>query len=99
MGTFEFSSHESFPEDQYIAEAVVLVIDGKHRVTYVRKKMKNGGMFWDVISASVMQHGEKKFLKAYSQDSKFLEDDIKNFLESRNWGKGKKSEKNDQMPF
>ena len=49
---FEFVSHESFTEDEYTKEAVVLCIEKKHRVTYVRKKMQNGGMFWDVISTA-----------------------------------------------
>ena len=88
MSAFEFVNHERFPEDQYIAEAVTLCFDGKYRVTYVRKKMQNGGMFWGEISASVKQNGEKKFLKSFSQDSNFLQDDIKDFLDSRSWEKG-----------
>lgn len=86
---FEFVSHESYPEDEYTKESVVLCIEKKHRVTYVRKKMQNGGMFWDVISASVKCQGEKKYLKSYSQDSNFLQEDIKSFLESRAWEKMK----------
>lgn len=99
MSAFEFVSHESFPEDAYIAEAVVFCIDDKHRVTYIRKKMKNGGMFWDVISASVKQNGESKFLKSYSQDSNFLAEDIKHFLDSRAWEKGKVQQKEMELPF
>lgn len=53
MSTFEYVSHESFPDDEYTKEAVVLCIAKQHRVTYVRKKVTNGGMFWDVISAAV----------------------------------------------
>lgn len=87
MSNFEFVSHESYPEDQYVAESAVICIDGKHRVTYLRKKLQNGGMFWDVLSASVKYRGEKKFLKAYSQDSNFLYEDIKHFLEGRSWEK------------
>lgn len=86
---FDFVSHEYFPEDEYTKEAVVLCIDRKHRVTYLRKKMQNGGMFWDVMSTSVRHNGEKKYLKAYSQDSNFLHEDIRHFLESRAWEKGK----------
>lgn len=104
MASFDFVNHESFPEDKYIAEAVTVCIEGKHRVTYVRKKMQNGGMFWDVISASVQQHGEKKYLKSYSQDSNFLREDIMNFLDERNWEKwGTKeaafAQKDEQVPF
>jgi len=82
---FEFISHESFPEDEYTKEAVTFCIDNKHRVTYVRKKMSNGSMFWDVISIAVKAKGEKKYLKSYAQDSKFLDQDIKNYLENRAW--------------
>jgi len=111
MNGFEFVSHESYPEDEYTKEAVVLCIDRKHRVTYVRKKMQNGAMFWDVISAAVKQHGEKKYLKSYSQDSNFLYEDIKHFLETRAWERGnansggaggyvaQKSQSDDEVPF
>jgi hypothetical protein len=87
MNGFDFVSHESYPDDEYTKESVVLCIEKKHRVTYVRKKMQNGGMFWDVISASVKLHGEKKYLKSYSQDSNFLHEDIKAYLDSRGWEK------------
>jgi hypothetical protein len=88
MSAFNFINHERFPEDQYIAEAVTLCFDGKYRVTYVRKKMQNGGLFWSEISAAVSQFGKKKYLKAFSQDSNFLQDDIKSFLDNRLWEKG-----------
>ena len=102
MSTFEFISHESYPEDQYIAEAVVICLEGKHRITYLRKKMQTGGMFWDVISASVKQFGEKKFLKGYSNDSNFLREDIMHFLNNRTWEKGATpsvSQNSEQVPF
>ena len=92
MSNFEFISQESYPNDQYIMESVVLAIEGKHRVTYIRKKMKNGGMFWDVPSVAVTHRGEKKYLKAYSQDSNFLREDIAQFLDSRSWEKTQKPE-------
>jgi hypothetical protein len=91
MSTFDFVNHDSFPEDKYIAEAVTLCFEGKFRVTYVRKKLQNGGMFWGEISAAVQQHGEKKYLKSFSQDSNFLQDDIKAFLDNRSWEKGGRS--------
>ena len=99
MSSFEFVSHESFPEDQYTGEAVVLCLDGKHRITYIRKKMKNGGRYWDVISAAVKQHGENKYLKSYSPDSNFLREDIMHFLEGRSWEKGGHAAKSDSLPF
>jgi hypothetical protein len=88
MSAFDFVSHESYPEDEYTKESVVLCIEKNHRVTYVRKKMKSGGMFWDVIAASVKHNGEKKYLKSYSPESNFLYEDIKHFLEARSWENG-----------
>jgi hypothetical protein len=100
MSAFDFVSHEAYPEDQYVIESVVLAIEGKHRVTFIRKKMQNGGMFWDVISAAVTQKGKKKYLKSYSQDSNFLREDIMHFLDSRAWEKGGSvAQKSDQLPF
>ena len=101
MNGFTFISHEAYPEDQYVSESVLFAIDGKHRVTYVRKKMQNGGMFWDVVSTGVKHKGEKKYLKGYSQDSNFLREDIMRFLESRDWekGGGVPLPKSDGFPF
>lgn len=101
---FEFINHESFPQDAYIAEAVTLCFEKKYRVTYVRKKMQNGGMYWSEIAASVMKNGEKKYLKSFSQDSNFLAEDIKAFLENRTWERkggsvAQKNDKNDDLPF
>ena len=99
MSAFEFISYEKFPEDQYTKEAVCLCFEGKYRVMYIRKKMQNGGMFWDVIGGAVMKDGEKKYLKSFSQDSNFLAEDIKHFLESRSWEKGTKKKEEDYVPF
>jgi hypothetical protein len=105
MSAFDFVSHESYPEDEYTKESVVLCIEKKHRVTYVRKKMQNGGMFWDVIAASVKKNGEKKYLKAYSQDSNFLHEDIKAFLDNRSWEQNaggfvaENDKSHDDLPF
>ncbi len=115
MSAFNFVSHESYPEDEYTKESVVLCVGDKdkHRITYVRKQMKTGGMFWDVISVAVKKNGEKKYLKSYSQDSNFLAEDIKNYLENRGWEKsaiqsyhvatgmpgGTVAQKDDEVPF
>ena len=101
MTTFEYieNSHQTYPEDPYTTESLVICLDGKHRVTYIRKKMKNGGMFWDVISAGVLLNGEKKTLKSYSQDSNFLREDILHFLETRGWEKGNSLQKEIPLPF
>jgi hypothetical protein len=98
--SFEFVNHENYPEDEYTKESVTLCLDGKHRVTYVRKKMQNGGMFWDVVSTSVKQNGEKKYLRGYSQDSNFLREDIIHFLNARSWEKGGEvAQFGEQLPF
>ena len=99
MSAFDFINHESYPEDEYIAESVTLCFEKKFRVTYVRKKVKNGGMFWAEISAAVTKNGEKKYLKSFSQDSNFLADDIKAFLEGRQWEGGRVAQKSDDLPF
>lgn len=102
MNGFSFVSHERYPEDQYTMESVTLCFESKYRVVYLRKKTQNGGMFWDVCSASVTVGGEKKYLKAFSQDSNFLAEDIKHFLDSRGWEKGGSvahETKHDSLPF
>ena len=102
MNVFEYvkGSHEKYPEDPYIAESVTLCFDGRYRVVYIRKKMQNGGMFWGEISASVKSKGEKKYLKSFSQDSNFLAEDIKHFLDNRIWEKGGNiGKKEEQLPF
>ncbi len=99
MSAFEFVSHESYPEDLYIAESTTLCFDKKYRVTYVRKKLQNGGKYWGEISASVSVAGEKKYLKSFSQDSNFLSEDIKAFLENREWEKGIKTNANTAVGY
>lgn len=109
MSSFDFVSHEEFPEDKYVKECVYICIEGKHRVGYVRKITQNGGMFWDVINTSVTKNGARVFLKAYTSDSNFLKEDIMHFLENRGWEKLVRQppasqkvasvQENDQLPF
>jgi hypothetical protein len=87
MAAFSFISHEKFPDDQYTKEIVYLLFEGKYRIAYVRKKMQNGGLFWDVMSLGVTKHGKKHYYKSFMQDSNFLSEDIKNYLEKRTWEK------------
>lgn len=91
------NSHESFPDDSYIKEIVYLEFDGKFRVAYCRKVAKNGGMFWDVVSAGATKDGSKKYFDAFMQDSAFLEKDIQAFLDSKPWSHSVKS--HDEVPF
>lgn len=102
MNIFEYvaGSHEKYPEDKYIRESLMLCFEGKYRIVYVRKNMQNGGMYWDTISAGVQKNGDKKYLKSFTQDSNFLAEDIKHFLDTRGWEKGGRVEqKDDQLPF
>ena len=96
MKSFEFVSAEKYPEDPYVAESAIICVDGKHRVTYVRKKSHNGGAYWDVIATAVQKDGGKKYLKSFVTDSNFLREDIMDFLDARSWEKGQVL---DEPPF
>lgn len=85
MSRIEFISHEAFPEDEYNKEIVYLSVDRLHRVAYVRKKTKEGGLFWSIITIGITKNGRKEYFPSYMQDSNFLEKDIKEFLEKRRW--------------
>ena len=85
MSSIRFVSHEEFSEDLYISELVYLLIDEKYRVAYVRKQAKNGGKFWTVPTVSVTKDRNKVYFDSFMQDSAFLEQDIKSFLENRSW--------------
>lgn len=104
MSKFEFVSHQSFPEDEYIQEVVYLCFDEKYRIAYVRKKATNGGFFWSVPSFSVKTNDKKEFFPSFLQDSNFLEKDIKQFLDSRSWEKKERIpqpafQSQDDLPF
>ncbi len=111
MNHFDFVSHETFPEDPYIKEVVVLSFPGDvpnkfYHVAYCRKPGKEGGLFWGVASAGMMKNGAKVYIKAFEQDSKFLEKDILKYLDNRSWEKypkeisvQKKPENHEEIPF
>src|ERR1700743_2327124 len=102
MNIFEYvnGSHETYPEYQYIAESLLLCFGGKYRIAYVRKKLQNSGMFWDDVSVSGKHPCVKKNTKAFSEDSNFLAEDIKHFLDNRGWEKGGSvAQKSEQLPF
>lgn len=88
MSKIQFISHDVFPEDEYTKELVYLCLEGKYRIAYVRKKAKNGGLFWCVGSLAATRNGQKEYFPAFLQDSNFLEQDIKEFLEKRKWESG-----------
>jgi hypothetical protein len=89
MSKIEFVSHQSFPEDQYVSELVYLCFEGKYRVAYVRKKAASGGQFWSVVTLGITKNGKKLYVPAFLQDSNFLERDVREYLERREWEKPK----------
>lgn len=93
------NSHQVYPEDEYIKESLYILFDDKYRVLYVRKKSSKGGMFWSVASAGFKLQGEKIYLDSFESDSKFLEKDVKNFLESRAWDSNKVLSVSEDLPF
>jgi len=85
MSRIEFVSHEAFSDDEYVKEIVYLLLEGKFRVAYIRKKTAIGQLFWGSISVGIRKNGAKEFYPAFIQDSNFLDKDIKTFLEARRW--------------
>jgi hypothetical protein len=90
MIKFEFESHESTPEDQYIKEIVTFKFIADMEcfyVPYFRKQSKDGGLFWSPASVGVTKHGQKKYCDGFTLDSRHKEKQIKEFLDSRSWEK------------
>lgn len=93
-------SHESFPEDQYTKELVYLLIDDLYKIAYVKKQAKNGGMFWGPVSAGVSKNNKKEYRDGFKQDSKTVDDFIKNLLEKRVWENAPvRPREDDNIPF
>ncbi len=88
---FEYvnNSHESFPQDTYTKEVVVLRFrENEHEycVPYFRKPAKDGGLFWSVGSAGCTKaDGTKKYFDCYQQDSKKTDREIREYLDNRRW--------------
>lgn len=74
MNNFEFISYKIFPEDQYIEAMARVRVDRKHVYHFVKKKLKDGGIFWTRASHAVVENGEKKYFKDYMSDS--LEEEL-----------------------
>ena len=81
----KYVSHEAFPDDQYIKEIVYLQFDPQCDIAYVRKPMKNGGLFWSPMSSAVMKDGNKKYINSIEIDSNSFKKQILEFLEARSW--------------
>lgn len=92
MTNFEFIEHQYLPEDNYTKEFVILSLDNKYRIAFVRKERKDGRLYWDAIQSAVVINGEKKYL-GIEFDSNFLKKDIEKFLSERPWEKNISSEK------
>lgn len=96
MIKFEFESHESTPEDQYIKEIVTFKFTVQDEKTseifympYFRKSGKDGQSFWDVATLGVSKFGSKKYDDKFTWDSRNREKNIKSFLDNRLWEKDK----------
>lgn len=81
MSKYEFKSYKLYPEDQYTNASCKIRIDGRFVVTYVQKKMKNGGHFWSSPSAGITEAGEKKFLSGFMFDSQMENEEIIDFIQ------------------
>lgn len=86
MSSFEFVSHDEFPEDKYIKEIVYMLVNGI-RIAFVHKEMQTGGRYWDVMGSSVTVYGseKKEVHKSVKFGDAFLMDDIKDYLKRRKW--------------
>lgn len=105
MIKFEYESHESTNEDQYIKEIVTLkftVDDGKSVeyffMPYFKKSGKDGQIYWDVASLGITKFGQKKYDDKFIWDSRNREKQIKNYLENRLWEKEKSAHQTQQQP-
>ena len=88
MIKFEFESHESTPEDQYIKEIVTFKFTAENEsfyVPYFRKQSKDGGLFWSPASVGVTKHAQKKYCDGFMLDSRHREKQIREFLDERRW--------------
>jgi len=102
MRKFKFAGHDTFPEDDYTKEVVYIDVKGEdcyYRQAWTRKVTSKGGSFWDVISAGVTKNGKKEYLKGMQCSDNFFEKDVKEYLKNREWEKGQKSQKTDELPF
>jgi hypothetical protein len=81
----KFIKPEEFPEDPYIKELVYIEIDEKFRIAYVPRIGKNGNKFWQPLSAGITRNGKREYFKAIEFNSKFLEKEIQDLLNSEPW--------------
>ena len=107
MNNFEFVSHEEFPEDKFIKEAVTVCFEGKYRICYLRKQLPNGAKFWNIMQANAEKNGVSIKLKSFIPNDNFLQEDVMHFLESRGWEnlpkpipkKAEYAKNDDEVPF
>jgi len=85
MTNIECVEHFDFPEDEYTKEAVILLLEGKYKIGYTRKKLPDGRLFWSVVSSGAKKDGKKLYIPGFEQDSKLVDRDIMKFLEKGDW--------------
>jgi len=94
---FKFINAQSTPQDLYCVEIVTLefaVLTGRdsngqpqftgQRLPYLRKRTKDGGLFWGSVSSGVQYHDKKNYLSVRFSDS-FFNEDIETYLNERSW--------------
>lgn len=76
MQEYEFIKYEDTPNDPYIKALITIrqnlyTKDGRQKanlLTFGKKEMKNGGIFWAMATHGVNE-GEKKYIKGFRCDS------------------------------
>jgi hypothetical protein len=104
MNNFEFISHESFPEDNFIKEVVLLEFQlftkneqGRDvlipfAMPMARKpNSQTGGLYWDFLFISPKKNGKGVAFRAKTDSEKFNRRVIQ-YLENREWEKGKSAQ-------
>lgn len=73
MNNFEFIDVKFYPEDPY-TDAVARVVVAGQVTHFGRKSSKDGGKFWARASFSVLDKGEKKYIRDYLNNT--IQDEI-----------------------
>lgn len=84
---YKFLSYEAFPNDPYVKEIVVVLIQGALMLPYQHIKMKDGGTFWTFPGCQAIKgDGMKKRVNAEfdSKSAKLaFENDLETFIASK----------------
>ena len=84
MNNFQFINHQHLPEDEYTKEIAFILVNGIE-LLYTRKKTKEGKLFWTEANVGITKDGKKIYIPGFSQDSKKIEKEIREFLDAKGW--------------